>query len=72
MKNWNQQGFLATPCKLVREVGDLLDIHFSTPLSGGGIETKRRARVVRVDRNRRDLAAVFVAEDGCGSGTDSF
>ncbi len=63
VKNWNQQGFLATPCEPVHEVGDLLDIRFCALLSGGGIEDKHRARVVRVDRKRRELAAVFIAED---------
>ena len=61
VKNWNQLGFLSTPCELVHEVGDLLDIRFSALFRGGGIEDEHRARVVRVDRKRRELVAVFVA-----------
>ena len=63
VRNWNQQGFLSTPCELVHEVGDLLDIRFSALFRGGGIEDEHRARVVRIDRKRRELAAVFIAED---------
>jgi hypothetical protein len=63
VKNWNQQGFLATSCRLKRAIGERLQIHFSIPLEGGGIETMRSAVVVRVDPKRRELAAIFSDQD---------
>ena len=71
VKDWSQHGFLATSCRLKRKVGDRLDIHFSMPVEGGGIETMRRAIVVRVDPKRRELAAVFATQDEAEPAADS-
>jgi hypothetical protein len=65
LKNWNSFGFLATSCRLDCQPGDILDIDFTVRYPDGRYETKLKAKVIRVDLERQELAGVF-----CPTGSD--
>lgn len=63
VKNWSHSGFLATSCPLDRREGDEMEIYFSVPLRDGMLEFSCRALVVNVDKEKQELAAMFVMMD---------
>ena len=59
LKNWSSYGFLATFCRLECEPGDILDIDFTVRYPDGRFETKLKAKVAWMDKERQELAGVF-------------
>ncbi len=63
VKNWSNSGFLAASCTLDRKEGDEVEIDFSVPLRYRRLEFNCRALVVKVDKDKQELAAMFVMID---------
>ncbi len=63
VKNWSHSGFLVSPCTLDRHEGDEVEIEFSVPLGERVLEFTCRALVVKVDKEKQELAAMFVMMD---------
>ena len=63
VKDWSARGFLTTSCDVDCSVTNRLDIRFSVPLTTGPLEFDCRAIVIRVDKDKRELACVFAMVD---------
>ena len=63
VKNWSARGFLAAPCDAGCKVTDRVSIAFSVGGAPDRITFRCRALVIRVDRERHELAGVFLSLD---------
>ncbi len=60
VENWSQQSFLAKPCAADCNIGEIVDISFSVPLTEGRLEFDCGAVVTRANQDEQELAGVFV------------
>ncbi len=63
VENWSARSFLASPCGVERKVGERVDVALSIPLGEEKLEFECLAGVIRVDREREQVAAVFLDLD---------
>ncbi len=61
--DWSTRAFMAKPCDVDCKITDRIDIKFSIRLPTKRIEFVSRAIVVRLDRERQELAAYFAMLD---------
>lgn len=60
LRNWSERGFLAGSYQGGHQVGDEIDIVFRVPFVGIVREFAGRARVVRVDEKRQEIAGILI------------
>jgi len=61
--DWSARAFMAKPCDIDCKIFDLVDIKFSIRFPTKRIEFVSRALVVRIDKERQELAAYFAELD---------
>ena len=63
LHDWSSRAFMASPCTIDCKTTDRIDIKFSARFPDGPIEFDCRAIVVRIDRDKEELAAYFAMLD---------
>ena len=63
LTDWSARGFCLEPCVTDHKIGDRLDIDFSVAIGDGRLEFNCRALVLRVDKERRQMAGIFATVD---------
>ena len=60
---WSRRAFMAKPCDIDCNTTDRIEIEFRVRYPDKRIEFSSRAIVVRIDKERQELAAIFVMLD---------
>ena len=63
LKDWTPRAFMARPCDIDCKITDRLEIKFRARFPDEQIEFTSRAIVIRVDKERQELAAYFAMLD---------
>ncbi len=63
LTNWSARGFCLEPCVTDHKIGDRLDVDFSVAIDDGRLDFNCRALVLRVDKERRQMAGIFATVD---------
>ncbi len=63
LTDWSARGFCLEPCVTDHKIGDRLDVDVSVPIGDGRLEFNCRALVLRVDKERRQMAGIFATVD---------
>lgn len=63
LKDWSRTGFLAKPCTAEFKIDDELDITLSVPIPRGRLEFSCPAVIVRVDRDKQEVAGTYSEVD---------
>ncbi len=61
--DWSSRAFMAKPCDADCKITNRIDIKFSARFSDERIEFASRAVVIRIDKERQELAALFAMLD---------
>lgn len=60
LRNWNHLGFMVAPYAGGEKVGFRIKVRMVVPFGGRPVGISADARVVRIDKRRRELAAEFI------------
>ena len=63
VNNWSSRGFLASSCTADCKVTERVEIKFSVPLADRRLEFGCLAIVLRIDKDKQELAGIFAKLD---------